>query len=707
MTRKILLLTSFILSTLLSFSQTNYHRKHYLVFYDISSPSKSVESKEKRVQQVLQDLFNNKNPFDRTNIKDENVIDKIPFIERFSIDNDNFDPELDEITFFYFNINRDKKNEIEKKIENGSPEDIYEFFLERFIWKQLKSWGEYSEGGSTVSNYLIRYLWSQGLRAKWGNGTSFSSLVYPLGLDMVPDSYAEDYYFITITDYVTGTETDNKEDLDNLIRLMDEDPKFYGPVKEKRERLTARLDKDEIFKISFDGTYDGKDNDIFLTLSQIRPNLSSDNTSNLSVSGTHELKQLHFGQPEYTLKNHSIETNHNSRLKINKVVVNLIAKSDLGSDTLAQVHLREMEAENVGGNYRYTFPDAELMLSGTLSVEDLSLYNNFQLAYTFFGQYQPDKGTILKVISNPFPIALAKGSFYFAEDPSSRTLYHQIGIASLLLILLIVYKYLGRPMKITAKISPFSDRIEHIQVDDGFKKKYSDYLPEDAGGIKRNLRVKGTIAYTSRIGKWSSRLKLSIKADKIPEGLRISLKKQPREEASYLPGETMMLKSNNDFVFYVNVSKEYAEGSYEESKTVSFHVTLELNERRLFGLLKSDLVHHQIPYTFEVGPDLGTTWIAIDPGTTGTTIAMSDGIHNLVIPRKNNNYLITPSVVAFNKEFEMKNPDFPLSGRGSLYRTGEGAEQWMGTDTGTRKGEYFESIKKMLGYSNSQLVSFE
>ncbi|MFT4637144.1 MAG: hypothetical protein ACI8T1_000453 [Verrucomicrobiales bacterium] len=109
---------------------------------------------------------------------------------------------------------------------------------------------------------------------------------------------------------------------------------------------------------------------------------------------------------------------------------------------------------------------------------------------------------------------------------------------------------------------------------------------------------------------------------------------------------------------------------------------------------------------FFVGPDLGTTWVGFDPGTSGSCIAA--GVHgdSIVVEQDQNQQdRITPSLVVFGSFWEkgaapkLESNTIPESCR----LTGTRAQ----ADFGLPGTASFQSFKRFLGYREPIKLSFE
>ena len=101
-------------------------------------------------------------------------------------------------------------------------------------------------------------------------------------------------------------------------------------------------------------------------------------------------------------------------------------------------------------------------------------------------------------------------------------------------------------------------------------------------------------------------------------------------------------------------------------------------------------------YQFHIGPDLGETWIGIDPGTTGSCIAVATDSTDLTIEKDDDSKdKIYPSeLLIISKDMKTASPD-EIRGH-----TRFGFKSQAVANEDPTKGMYkFVSIKKLLGYN--------
>ena len=111
--------------------------------------------------------------------------------------------------------------------------------------------------------------------------------------------------------------------------------------------------------------------------------------------------------------------------------------------------------------------------------------------------------------------------------------------------------------------------------------------------------------------------------------------------------------------------------------------------------IRSFNVSTRTAYQFHLGPDLGNVWLGLDPGTTGSCIAIATSSDDLTIEQNNNEDLISPSVILIPTDKLKSSSKDDIR---SVVRFGHKAQAIKNESDTMRK---FVSIKKLLGYNST------
>jgi molecular chaperone DnaK (HSP70) len=118
-----------------------------------------------------------------------------------------------------------------------------------------------------------------------------------------------------------------------------------------------------------------------------------------------------------------------------------------------------------------------------------------------------------------------------------------------------------------------------------------------------------------------------------------------------------------------------------------------------FLFIKSNIRQTAIKYKFLIGPDLQNVWVAFDPGTSGSCVAVGSAPNNIILSKNRWEQEISPSVIVFDKtsDYKQTTPTENVSSYGEL------AERRI-KDTDRFAG--YRSFKKLLGFKDEQKIIF-
>ena len=250
-------------------------------------------------------------------------------------------------------------------------------------------------------------------------------------------------------------------------------------------------------------------------------------------------------------------------------------------------------------------------------------------------------------------------------------------IVTILFILIAVATLivLGKPVNIGCKVNNFLDSFER-----------TDYNKD--GRIKCDFLVWDTSEYTVKINycifyKWASnpfnwKNKISVKLENImlPDGFQISLKKDDKDFYEYHSDYEILLCNSKSFLIKINQLNNCIDLS--QPQLIRFDINV---------FVKDTNIRRALNYEFLIGENLGDSWVAFDPGTTGSSIAFGNDNHNICVLKNKKGSQITPSVLVFDK----KNIEKTFYGNEAESRIGN-TDNYIG----------FRSIKKLLGYKDKK-----
>ena len=676
----------------------NIYRRHFLIYYDISYPFYSKEIDRNDLKKTIQTLFKNKeiNNFSKDYLLKNEKLNGTKF----------FEPEKDQISFYYFGLNTSKRADLLRtNVNTKNTDDFYHSFLEKFVWKPEQTWSEYKSNGKNaeILDYINK-LWSL-QKPRWGNGISLSNLIYPLGIDAVKDSsYAEEYIIIILSDFLTGAEFGNKQDLD-LLKKTFYSRLYYKDILSKYNQLVGKFYKIDYFNYEFDAGYEnGKQNLLGIISYKIRPNTGKQTPDNtwLFLDSDVFLNQNSFRSNSFSLSPQNLKFAHNVDLEIDNIKITLSDKND----NLVSAKFLDYD-KNFDKNQIpiYHFNEVNLNLNNIFSLNDTKGKLPLLIDYTFYTKYNLYKNSALNFAYKVHPRNVQLNSDNFTTETKTIIMTYILPLFGLV-FLIYIYYYLGKPKKIIAELTKFTDSYETISREQGFGKLLTDFISAEQNerGFMESLKISGEILFRkNNIFPWSD-VKITAELSSIekkPEKLDIYLKRNTNFKRQYYVDEKMELKSiKNKFnflIYFVNNDPLY---KYDKPEEVKLNILIKTSDKRLF-FIKANSEEKIITYHFQIGSELGDVWIGIDPGTSGTCIAAANTSENIIMAKNDNQEVdIMPSIISFNPDNNIGGEKFP-NYPDNICRYGSKADRRSSKDI------KFQSVKKLLGYKDKKVVKFK
>lgn len=269
---------------------------------------------------------------------------------------------------------------------------------------------------------------------------------------------------------------------------------------------------------------------------------------------------------------------------------------------------------------------------------------------------------------------------------------------SVLALLLLADYWLGRPSATSMEPLPTNDTYEKIDYRGGGRIEAPYLIWEEGWGTHFELPVAVRTEYRSRF--FLSRLfvqdmvTVGVEPRFLPEDfLAVEVVDGVARHSVPLHRPIGATLSGGRFAFKFALVKRDA-APPREPCFFHFRVKVSFLGRRAFFFRPWFTEEHDL--YFFVGPDLGSLWVALDPGTTGSCIATGSNSGNIYIEKDaTGQEVITPSIVAIDKGTTQKiNSPAKLA---AAAKVGLAAERHAGGDP---THAVFQSIKKLLGYSD-------
>lgn len=711
--RKVLIL-SLVISCLFSsliYGQGNdidshkTYRRHFLVFYDISYPFYSKEEDRSDLKNTLKALFENKriNEFDNQYALKNEKLNGINF----------FDNQKDQISFFHFGLNN---NDLRYLLTNRDylkdNNLLYKSFLDKLFKEPSYKWDNFKNiHANNIATY-IDSLWNIE-KPSWGNGHSLSNIVYPLGIDMLSSkNYAQEYIIIILSDFLTGSDFGNKKDLNLIKGFFNDLSYYYDDILSKNNELNSKFHKINYFDFEFSTRFYNKGTEVLLGIVgyKIRPNSGKEKPDEtwLFLDSDVTIDQEDYLSEQFRLNQQTLKFSHNSNFSIDAINFSVI---DNNGTPFFNTNIGYKQTYDKNRFPIYQFEAQNINLNGIQSYNDFKKKAPISISYSLFGKYKIyDNSSVNFAYTTPFRnVTINKQNF----RTKSTIIIMYILIPFLLLLLLIyILFYLGRPKSIFAKVSQLSDSFEKFNTENGFERVITDYLPVTPTdkGFSTNLRVEGNVRFGKlKVFPWKN-IKVSTEIVSIgnkPEKLSVFLKKRTDSVKGFYVGERLLISAKKnyfDFLLYF-VSNDPDE-TFSDIEEVNLTILIKTVSKRLF-IIKSEKIERTINCHFQIGPELGDVWVGIDPGTTGTCITAANTGNDIIIQKnKNGDEEIMPSILSFNPKRALGGDKFPnfyngIQARKERYfRYGREADQRQKTDV------IFQSVKKLLGYKDLKKITF-
>lgn len=703
---------------------SNTIRRHYMVAFDISGAFVYKLRRTNKLKETLTSLFKNKIPRsligeNTTSLEMEKKYET-PF----------FDFTKDQISFFHFGIPKKKMNQLFYDKYLSDKIEIIENFKKEFITKKNLNWKKYSIKNNNIDKF-IDIMFESIPKSGFGNGVTLSNYVYPLVLDAVhSDLYAEEYILIIVSDFLTGSELGNKED---YLRLRDI-YKYYPYKRELSANAAPNVILNYINKLSnafypikyFEYVFRSWQEGLGIIAYKIKPKAGLQRSEDLSIfiDGNVDLKQIRYQGDEYTLSESKLRFTHNDKLKVEDLNLTIephvevenaknFTYSLFKSSKNAVLRSNDTANEKEEG-FEKVSPQYNLKELNDVNLEDTNL-GDVTLTYTANTVYTPSStiGTSIKYAFDTKRYLDAQDIQYKSKLSSNK---FQVWLISIIVFLLLVYILIiiAKPKNLSLIIeTPLNESFEEIN----YKKEINGTHHHTGKQLYPYLRwyeekreqifvFKGKVglgnAFFRRL--WKDKIYVKILQEKSAPGYEIHLK---NEEES-IAGNDHALKvdyiKNGSFDFKLEIKK--VDTLTKVDKRIKFEFVLEAFYEKSFLFFSKKLTSKPFKYSFYIGPELGNHWVGIDPGTTGSCIAIgADGYEEVFIPKTPyGEDLIIPSMLTFLTGVDQKELRNGEPYKNVKYFYGELAEKNSSREQ--RAPRTFRSIKKLLGFTDTTRLNF-
>jgi len=713
--KHIFLVLAFLLPCIFIFSQESF-RRHFIIAYDVSTPFINSEKNCPAYAQALINLFENLAVYNYNEAYQENLqVEKnngLPF----------FDKQRDEISFFHFNIAEPEFDRLRVVAAYNDENTLVTEFDKIFLKNKFFCWSAYTGKGGP-GRYIRELLSIPPAVESFQRGVSMSNFVYPLVLNKIDTSkFAEEYVLILLSDFLAGSMFGNTEDLNRVrdifhvvygVSIPPHSP--VGYIKKQIDFLASQYYKIDFFQYAFQPLNGAKR--IGIISYKIKPKVGVLTPENIAlfVDGNLHLNQRGYKSKEFRVSATSIKFTHNISLKPQelKLIISMpVGKKDsvLFNDVIA--------SKNATGGWQSAFTDDSRLMNfdtqhSTYFIPDFTVgldtlvnkrdFEKLNFQYIFKTKYSIAGAQPLNFIYKT-ERALPIENIDYSTKVTIIIMYYVLPAmaAALLSVFLAAY---GKPKSLHLRLDGFLDSFEKID----FKTYGKLITPFKAWNSEKHnleyLLVKGTLGYQSAGSpfNWRSPIHLRLQWANVPEGFELFLKQFADDNREYSSENTMMVKQNRDhtFSFVVGIRQNNILKQVTDPELVKFSVEAAVKDS--FFLANASL-NQILNYKFHLGADMHDVWVAFDPGTSGSCVAVGSATGDIVLGEDRASNRIIPSVLVFDKSenFQQRiGNNIPEQ----IYRHGATAQVLYGSNP--KKYVGFQSIKKLLGFKDVKKILFD
>lgn len=662
-------------------------RRHIVILYDNSGsyhrPQYIQEISE--INSKLISLFDGNRINEDLSLLNREIDENILF----------FNPDVDDVSFYWFVA--DQNNNIKYREEGESYKDFEKYFI-----KHNENY-RFSNSINGGIEEFISYNLSKRPQLEVGDYSyqwpfietySFTAFAYPLCLDCLLSDYSSEYVFIVVSDFMAGSTFGNRQD-ESLLK---------GAFGNKSKTIIDRANflNSQFFKIDYFDYYTRvKQNNTLLgfTAFKVRPMLGSPVPENLDIrlNSNINFAQTSFLSDIYDMDAIDVVFSHNERTLIENVLLrfNMNNGQTQSYDITDKVHYNSKQSiyhiNDLNGIRLPGYNSDEQKFDGEISV-------------VFQVNYETSDDSKLKY-SYEVKRQISTANFIFKTQLSPMEISALVTALVLMVLVLLALFFIkkGKPIGILLHFNRFNNTYEDTDFSSSGKGKlhtdYREWTNQDIDNQRFVIKIEGRFNYQqlNRWYNWKENTGYNIRV--FPTSLNC-----PEGFDAYI---SCGLKASNNATVPIEL-----ENAFEDSKFSFSVIFVKVDDKPIVepqyfsfrldlysmnsGFLKRFEVHEQISYDFHIGPDLGDVWVGIDPGTTGSCIAVATDSSDLTIEKDDDEKdKIYPSeLLIISKDMKSSSPDEVRK------NTRFGFKSQAVANEDPSKGMYkFVSIKKLLGYN--------
>lgn len=663
---KIVCLFCLVLSVVnVTFGQ-DFYRRHFIIAYDASTSLNNCNG----IYDVLASLFKNER-VDATG--DQNLIKNDKLF---------FDTNKDEISFFDFNFSdydiaslKDvKKKELAMK-------------MQELFFKTQTNWSRYKMVRQPP-HFVVDYIFHRLIYARSPSNLTIPNLVYPLVLNRLDQTkYAEEYILIVLTQ--TTPELFNGVDQYVLKTKIANDSLAINYIAGQINDINASFTKKNYF------SYTAGIFGYFITPKNVLPASAA---TSVSIEPDIKFTQADYDGSVFTTSPIKLKFPDNEALKPVEAELTISMQNSDGYSEIFKEKVVSPELDNKEMKFdvsssTYSLPKQKIDLEQLNTNRDKTL----RIILRIKAQAKTLENNSLNLLFYAETTVPIQNISYvgFYEHLS----YYIVPIILILLVLFILVGY-GQPQKMKFIVNGYLDSFEIVDYNT-IGKLHTPYLFWN--GQIDSLVVDGEISFSNLkyFFNWKPAVYISINNSSVPNGFDVFLKPKTNSSREFQQGNNMPIQISDDnkcsFIIYLRQNDNNIR--INEPKLIKINISAFIRETRMFFI--SSEIREDINYSFHIGKDLGDVWVALDPGTTGSCIAVGNHANNIVIAEDIGKSKVIDSKLIFDisKNLIQLNGEVPED----IYLFGNKARIKFGyPDVAS-----FQSIKKLLGFNNVKEIQFK
>lgn len=697
-----------------SWNEQGTCRRHIIIAVDGSGPFfKAVEPCTK-VKNVIKGLLTNKVSEVVAPQVYHELQNGIPF----------FDESTDEVSVFVFVMGSGDWQRFHYQFHNSVPSNFIQDVNKTFLHK-VSTVNNSNEVLSIIDRAFRKSSYAD------GNEITLSHFVYPTILDVVPCARpAEEYIFILVSDFVSGSYGSSKQDQDIMLR----DVMCYNHIAFSKYMAYYKQLNSQFYRIDyFDYAPADRDGTPACYGYKIKPMVGKGSPENVSISIESDLDAKEVSIGIFTFAPLNFKFTHNNHLSVSGISLeitkegtdqplynNMLAVAN-EDGVLHMVETDEKVCVDTEHDY-YILPKFTLPLSNLSFGDDAVLTLKFRF--------------ITRIVSDEAPVIpyvyvasreLAETGIDFIDE-NLRKLMTILSVALLTCVFLFIAIWRGRKKEAAISVSAFLDEYVDVTPERGAVRQ--SCLFHVHGRKPSPIPVKGRVRGAHRFFAipWRTQAfaiidNSEMKVEGVTYGVNDYIIREDERDI-VVPIDL----NNGRFKFNIDI---YIDPKLDISKVRDMKIDIWIAAKSgLWGFTSKDARHFKLPLTalhpedsflqvstntlrpyefrFFLIEDIGNTWVGIDPGTTGSCMAIcGDSQGRADSPRiqlvevkygQSMTSIIPSKLVLAKKSIVDKNISEMVPGVD--YDYGVNAEQTW-TMHISQGHNCYQSIKKLLGYKKT------